>query len=95
MIANYGYEDGSGKYFISVDTEKCTGCGACVEACPYGVFEVVDDPIDPLSDSQVAVVTEAERKKIKYTCGPCKPVVDRPPLPCVAACEEDALSHSW
>jgi hypothetical protein len=59
------------------------------------VLEVVDNPVDPLSDVQVAVVTEAERKKIKYTCGPCKPVVDRAPLPCMAACPEDAIAHSW
>jgi len=93
--ANYGYKDGSGEFFISVDTDKCNGCGACVEACLHGVLEVVDDPVDPLSDEQVLVVTEAERKKIKYTCGPCKPVTDRPPLPCMAACPEDVITHSW
>ena len=50
MIANHGYTDGSGTYFISVDSEKCDGCGKCVDACPYGVLEVVDDPFDPLED---------------------------------------------
>jgi hypothetical protein len=24
MIANYGYKDGSGEYYISIDTDKCT-----------------------------------------------------------------------
>ena len=27
---------------ISVDLEKCTGCEACIEACPFGVIEIVD-----------------------------------------------------
>ena len=95
MIANYGYKDGSGEYFISIDTEKCDGCGECVKACPYGVLETKEDPNDPLWEEPVAVVTEGERKKLKYTCGPCKPVTNRPPLPCAAACKAGALTHSW
>ena len=96
MIANYGYKDGSGSYFISIDTDKCDGCNACVEACPAGVLEVMDDPNDPLSDNQVAIVTEAERKKLKYTCAPCKPVGNnRPTEPCIVACPKRAITHSW
>jgi ferredoxin len=95
MIANYGYKDGSGEYFISIDTEKCDGCGDCAKACPYGVLETKEDPNDPFREEPVAVVTEAERKKLKYTCGPCKPVTNPPPLPCVAACKPGALTHSW
>ncbi|MBW2057391.1 MAG: 4Fe-4S binding protein [Deltaproteobacteria bacterium] len=95
MLANYGYKDGSGEYFISIDTDRCDGCGDCVRACPYGVLEIMEDPNDPFREEPVAVVTEAERKKIKYTCGPCKPVTNRPVLPCVAACKPGAISHSW
>jgi Fe-S-cluster-containing dehydrogenase component len=95
MIANYGYKDGSGDFFISIDTDRCTGCRDCVNACPHGVLDVGPDENDPLSDDEVAFVTEDERKKIKYTCAPCKPTADRPPLPCTAACKEDAISHSW
>ena len=25
---------------IKIDKEKCSGCGNCVEACPFGVFEI-------------------------------------------------------
>jgi len=28
---------------IIVDLEKCTGCGSCEPACPFGVIEVVDE----------------------------------------------------
>ena len=28
---------------ISVDFDKCTGCGSCVPVCPFGVVEIVDD----------------------------------------------------
>ncbi|MBW1829530.1 MAG: 4Fe-4S binding protein [Deltaproteobacteria bacterium] len=54
MLANYGYKDGSGDFFITLDTDKCDGCGDCVTACPNGVFEVVDeDPNDPMREEPV------------------------------------------
>lgn len=95
MLANYGYKDGSGEYFITIDTDKCNGCGDCVSACPYGVLTTGEDSNDPFREEPVAFVTDLHRKKIKYTCAPCKPISDRPPLPCVAACKRDAIVHSW
>ena len=95
MKANYGYKDGSGEYFIAIDTDKCNSCGACVPACPAGVFEVVADPFDPLAENQIAVVKEEQRKKVKYSCAPCKPTGERSPLPCVVACKPGAIAHSW
>ncbi len=95
MLAHYGYKDGSGDYFITIDTDKCDGCGQCVEACPYRVLEVAEDQNDPFRQEPVAKVTEAERKKIKYTCAPCKPVKEIKPLPCVQACKPEAITHSW
>ncbi|OGF55073.1 MAG: ferredoxin [Candidatus Fraserbacteria bacterium RBG_16_55_9] len=95
MLANYGYKDGSGEYFIAIDTDKCNGCGACVKACPADVFEITADPFDPLAEKQVAVIKEDHRKKIKYSCALCKPTGERPPLPCTAACEPQAIAHSW
>lgn len=94
MIANYGYKDGSGEFFIALDTAKCNGCGACVTVCPAKVFEVGEDPNDPLRDEKVAFVTSEQRKKIKYACSPCKPN-NRPPLPCQDACASGAIEHSW
>jgi ferredoxin len=95
MLANYGYKDGSGDWFITIDTDKCDGCGNCVEACPEGVFEVGPDPVDPFRDQPVVTVAEAERKKIKYTCAPCKPSSGKRELPCVLACAPAAIIHSW
>ncbi len=42
---------------LTVDTESCIGCGACVDVCPYGALTLVDD---------VAVVNEA-----CTACGAC------------------------
>ena len=96
MLANYGYSDGSGNYFITIDTEKCNACGDCVTACPEPIFLVVDeDPNDPLNEEPLAIVAQEKKKKLKYECGSCKPSKDRPPLPCVAACKTEAISHSW
>jgi ferredoxin len=95
MIANYGYKDGSGDYFLAIDTDRCDGCGDCVIACPGKVLAVGEDPNDPLREEPVAFVVEAHRKKLKYTCAPCKPDHDRKPLPCVEACKPEAITHSW
>ena len=93
MIANFGYKDGSGDFFISIDTDKCNGCGECVPAWPAKVLEIRDNEYDPLADDQMVVVVEEHRKKIKYSCAPCK--TGSGVLPCVAACTPDAIKHSW
>ncbi len=93
MKAHYGYKDGAGDFFIIIDTDKCADCGdrACVSACPEEVLEIVIDDYD----DEVAAVVEDHRKKVKYSCAPCKPDRDRSPLPCVAACAPGAITHSW
>lgn len=30
-------------YQITIDKEKCTGCGECVDICPAEVLEMVDE----------------------------------------------------
>jgi ferredoxin len=95
MIANYGYKDGSGEFFISIDTDKCDGCGKCMEICTWGVMVVGDDENDPLREEPVARVSEEHRKKIKYSCAQCKPVSGATTPPCILSCEPEAISHSW
>jgi len=92
--AHYGYKDGSGDYFIIIDTDKCNSCCKCVEACPYHVLEMVPNEFD-LEGNPMAVVMEEHRKKIKYSCAPCKPVAGERKLPCVLACAPKAIEHSW
>jgi len=91
VIANYGYRDGSGEYFIIINTDRCDGCGQCGEACPQDVLEIIINDYDDV----VAAVTEAHRNKIKYSCGPCKTTSGAKNLPCISACKPGAISHSW
>jgi len=96
VLAGYGYKDASGDFFVTIDTDRCNGCGDCVSACPAAVFAVVDeDPHDPLREDPVVMVSPDKNRQLKYACGPCKPRSGRPPLPCVSACNAGAISHSW
>ena len=40
MIANYGFRDGSGDWYVTIDTDKCNGCSKCPEVCPAKILEV-------------------------------------------------------
>ncbi len=93
MLAHYGYKDGSGDYYISIDTDKCAVCLTrnCVPACPAGVFEIITDDYE----QEVASVSAEHGKKLKYSCVPCKPNVRKQELPCRAACPSQAITHSW
>ena len=93
MKARYGYRDGADDFFIVIDTDQCIDClgHACMPACPAGILEIIVDDYD----DEIAAVVEGHRKRIKYSCAACKPVPDRPPLPCVTACTSGAITHSW
>lgn len=93
MIANYGYVDGSGEYFISIDTDKCITCSTreCLNACPNQIFEIITDDYD----DEVAAIKSAFKNTLKYTCAVCKPGSHTPPLPCIQSCGPFAIKHSW
>jgi len=92
LITYYGYSDGSGEYYIVIDSDKCIGCGKCVQKCPQAALQLETEFID-LEDKTVAAVTEEHRKKIKYTCASCKPESNL--TPCVLACEAKAVKCVW
>jgi ferredoxin len=94
LRAHYGYKDGSGDYFIIIETDKCNGCGKCIEACPYHVLEMIANEYD-IEGNDMAAVKDEHRKKIKYSCAPCKPITGERKIPCVLACEPKAITHSW
>jgi ferredoxin len=98
LIVNYGYRDGAGLWIITVDTDKCDACGRCAEACPYSVLEIVANEYDPLSEGLIPSVKEEHRKKIRYSCAPCKPISKNEgeiTEPCIKVCLGEAISHSW
>ena len=92
MIMHYGYIDGSGEYFISIDSDKCNGCSKCVEKCPQNALKLVTELID-LEDKTVVAVSEEHRRKIRYTCAECKPQQGK--MPCVLACAQEAITCVW
>jgi ferredoxin len=94
MIANYGFKDGSGDWYVVLDTDKCNGCGKCPEVCPAKILEVGPDEIDIFREESVAFVKHEERKKVRYSCAPCRPGYGEEPPPCVRVCEPKAISHS-
>ena len=94
MLAHYGFKDGSGDWFLIIDTDRCDGCGKCVTACPANVFQTGEDEYDPFREEPVASVRPEERKKLRYSCAPCRPGHSESPPPCLVACEKDAISHS-
>jgi NAD-dependent dihydropyrimidine dehydrogenase PreA subunit len=92
VITYYGYSDGSGEYYIVVDSDKCSGCGKCLEKCPQKALQLETQFID-LEDKTVVAIKEEHRKKIKYTCAACKPEINQ--APCVLACKSEAVKCSW
>jgi Fe-S-cluster-containing hydrogenase component 2 len=92
IITHYGYTDGSGEYYISIDADKCIGCAKCTLECPNSVLELETMLID-LDDKTVVSVTEEHRKKLRYSCSPCNPENSVPP--CVKVCDQKAIKTSW
>ena len=92
MLANYGYQDASGIFYIQIDTAKCAECEVkgCVSACPQNLFvEELDD-----FDEKIIAIREEERNNIAFSCGACKSV-KATKTPCIEACIPRALVFTW
>ena len=91
MIVHYGYTDAQGDFRISVDTDKCDGCGTCVEICPAELFCLEEDDYDEMKVN----VKQALINKIGILCpggDVCKKVDT---VNCIESCRNSALSISW
>lgn len=90
MKVQYGYSDGTGEYFITIDYNLCNGCGECIKQCPAGIFIPEKD-----GASLRAVVKEESRKRLAALC----PGAGACPLgktkSCQYLCPVKAVSHSW
>ena len=91
MIANYGYEDGSGHYYIKIDTSKCAECSGkdCIGACPEKLFVTELDDFD----DEVVLIRENARNTLQTSCAQCKAGSDKEI--CAAACTANAIGFSW
>jgi predicted CoA-substrate-specific enzyme activase len=86
----YGYSDGTGEYFITIDTEKCDGCGECVEACPAGIFMMSENDGRP-----TAVVREELRKRLSFACPGLRPCTAAHGESCRSVCTRHAIELTW
>lgn len=91
MKIHYGYSDGSGDYFITIDNELCNGCGQCETACPAKILE-----IGKTEDGNTrAMVSEVSRKRVSYLCPGFTGCSKANEINCHSVCEKNAISHSW
>jgi ferredoxin len=91
MIIHYGYTDAMGDFRITVDTDKCDGCGDCLEICPENFFQLKEDDYD---DIKVEVKQELINKVgILCTGGAICKRINK--FNCIETCQKEALSISW
>lgn len=89
-IATYKREDG----VVLIDWDKCIGCGACIQACPYDQrFYVAEDRISFGGDAGSYVNPHVSKppKGVPVKCDFCYHRIDQGGEPaCVEACPTDA-----
>jgi predicted CoA-substrate-specific enzyme activase len=91
MKIQYGYSDGTGEYFITIDHGLCNGCGECVTGCPAGVFTMENEG----DSGPRAVVKEEIRKKLALVCPGKAACLSREKTNCYSVCRANAIKHSW
>jgi predicted CoA-substrate-specific enzyme activase len=91
MKVQYGYNDATGDYYITIDTGKCDGCGKCVPACPAAIFEVFGKD----GRRPKARVVESHRKRLSILCPGFRACSKANEMNCQGACPQGAISLSW
>jgi predicted CoA-substrate-specific enzyme activase len=91
MKVHYGYTDGTGEYFITIDSGLCDGCGDCVEACPAGLFVVAAEN----GEKPRAELREDARKRIALLCPGFGSCSSRNEANCHSVCLKSAIGHTW
>jgi len=90
-IVHFGYTDGTGDYFVTIDFGRCDGCGDCVKACPAGVLILAGKD----GNQPKAELKEEARKKLALLCPGFDSCSRAHELNCHSACPKDAISHTW
>lgn len=87
----YGYNDGTGDYYITVDMAQCNGCRECVSVCPAGIFEVIQED----GQKPKARIVESKRKKLAILCPGIQACSKSNNKTCQQICTKRAISLSW
>jgi NAD-dependent dihydropyrimidine dehydrogenase PreA subunit len=91
MKIHYGYTDGTGDYYITVDTNRCDGCGECVNVCPAGILILgKEDGLKPK-----VVLKEEARRKLAMLCPGFQSCSSKGEANCHSVCPKDAIEHTW
>ena len=91
MKVHYGYTDGTGDYFITIDSGQCDGCGYCIEACPAGILIVAQEDGNQLK----AGLKEEARRNLAFLCPGFRSCSLMHEVNCHSVCSKDAISHTW
>lgn len=57
-----------------INTDDCSACGICVDACPDGVLEIVGDAVEPTNED---------------ACTACAACMEECPMGAISEIEED------
>jgi NAD-dependent dihydropyrimidine dehydrogenase PreA subunit len=87
----YGYSDGTGEYFITIDNNLCNGCGECAENCPAGIFIMGKDGSSPPR----ATVSKESSKRLALLCAGKARCPRGEGNNCQEICPVHAITHNW
>ena len=93
MLANYGFEDGTGTYIITINTDLCAECedADCMGSCPEDVYAIEEDDYG----DDVLIVRPDKAHKLRECCVTCKAHKTADEVPCISSCKYQAITHSW